>query len=101
MANREKVEELKETEQTAQETEQDPWKVMKSIFLPRGFAGQQKFVMVAVNGRRYQVPRGKTVEVPLPLWERLMIMLEQENKAAEFMENIPNEAAPDAVVRRV
>lgn len=80
---------------------QDPWQVMMPVFLPRGFTGSQKHVMVGVNGRRYQVPRGKQVEVPLPLYERIQIMLEAEAKAQEFMEQVPNEAAPGGEVRRI
>lgn len=104
MATKEKAENVQqETENVQQEStvKKNAWDEKRSIFLPRAQAGQQKFVMVGVNGRRYQVPRGKHVEVPLPLYERLEIMLEAEVKAQEFAESIPNEVAPDMTVKRV
>lgn len=79
----------------------DPWKTMCTIYLPRAMAGQQKHVVVGVNGRRYQVPRGKSVEVPLPLYERLQLMLEAEERTMKYMETIPNEAAPGMEVKRL
>lgn len=79
----------------------DPWKEMRTIFLPRAMAGQQKHVVVGVNGRRYQVPRGKSVEVPLPLFERLQLMLDAEEALHAYMETIPNEAAPGMELKRL
>ena len=36
----------------------------KSIFLPRASETEQQFEFVCINGKAYQVPRGKPVEVP-------------------------------------
>lgn len=84
-----------------QPAETDPWKVKKTILLPRARAGEQKHVLVGVNGQQWQVPRGKPVEVPEPIYERLMIMLEGEMAAQAYMEQIPSESAPDMSLKRV
>lgn len=57
------------------------WNEKRTVFLPRAMGREQKFLLVGVNGRRYQVPRGKPVEVPLPLAERIEIMLDAEERA--------------------
>lgn len=49
-----------------------PWDVKKTIFLERGMASEEQSRFVCVNGRTFQVPKGKTVEVPLPVYEALM-----------------------------
>lgn len=59
----------------------DAWSQKRTVFLPRAMGREQKFLLVGVNGRRYQVPRGKPVEVPLPLAERIEIMLDAEERA--------------------
>ena len=80
---------------------EDAWKQTRSVFVPRAMGGEQRFIMVGVNGRRYQVPRGKTVEVPLPLYERITIMLEGEMKALEFQEKLRSDADERNVLKRL
>lgn len=60
------------------------WKEMRTTFLPRAHAGEENFVLVGVNGQQWKVPRGVPVEVPVPLHERLEIMLDQEEKAYKY-----------------
>lgn len=43
----------------------------KTVFLPRASETEQQFEFVCVNGKAYQVPRGKPVEVPLAVAEVL------------------------------
>ena len=43
----------------------DEAQATKSIFLPRASETEQQFEFVCINGKAYQVPRGKPVEVPL------------------------------------
>lgn len=86
---------------SAKVAQEDPWKQTMPVFIPRAMAGEQKFVMVGVNGRRYQVPRGKQVEVPLPLYERIMIMLEMENKAIAYQEKLRQDADDQNVLKRL
>lgn len=45
--------------------------VMKTITLPRAGGTEQQSEFVCVNGRTFQVPRGKAVEVPEPVYEVL------------------------------
>ena len=58
---------------TAEEaTEVNPWDVKKTIFLPRGQESEEQSRFVCVNGRTFMVPKGKDVQVPLPVYEVLM-----------------------------
>lgn len=72
------------------------WEEKREIFLPYATKGEERFIFVAVNGRKYQVPRGRSVSLPLPLYERIQIMLQAESRTVEFRESLPNEAYPVA-----
>lgn len=72
----------------------DPWEEKRDVFLPYVTKGEEQFVYVSVNGRKYQVPRGKSVSVPLPLYERIQIMLEAQANEVKFRDSLPNEAFP-------
>ena len=68
---------MAKTEETAvvtatTEQKYDPWKDMREIMLPRAGNNEQQFQYVGVNGRTFQVPRGKRTEVPRPVYECLM-----------------------------
>jgi hypothetical protein len=64
--------------------EYDPWKDMVDIVLPRSPKGEQNFQFVAVNDRRFQVPRnGKPVSVPRPVYEVLIHAQENADYAAD------------------
>lgn len=78
----------------------DPWQETRTIFLPRGSTREQNFILVGVNGKRYQVPRGKSIEVPLPIYERLMIMQEAEAKAYDLRKAVQDET-DNATLKRV
>lgn len=85
--------------QAAQEEEKknpvkDEWAEQREIFLPYATKGEEQFIFVGVNGKKYQVPRGRSVTLPLPLYERIQIMLEAEANAVKFRESLPNEAFP-------
>lgn len=68
------------------------WKEMRTTFLPRAHAGEENFVLVGVNGQQWKVPRGVPVEVPVPLHERLEIMLDQEEKAYKYRMDLQEKA---------
>lgn len=68
------------------------WKEKRTIFLPRAHAGEENFVLVGVNGQQWKVPRGVPVEVPVPLHERLEIMLDQEEKAYKYRMELQEKA---------
>lgn len=70
------------------------WEEKREIFLPYATKGEEQFIFVAVNGRKYQVPRGRSVTVPLPLYERIKIMQEAESRTVEYRNSLPNEAFP-------
>lgn len=79
----------------------DDWKIMKSVHLPRAAQGEDKFLFVGVNGRNMQVPKGKMVEVPLPIYERIQIMLDMQDEDAEYRESIPNDYAKQSMAQFV
>lgn len=69
---------------------QDVWKQTKEVMLPRAQENEQKFEFVCVNGRTFQVPKGKRVEVPLPVAEVIenaQMQMEQADRESEEMEN--------------
>ena len=72
----------------------DPWDEKRDVFLPYVTKGEEQFVYVSVNGRKYQVPRGKNLSVQLPLYERIQIMLEAQANEVKFRDSLPNEAFP-------
>ncbi len=78
----------------AQENAADPWQEKREVFLPYATKGEEQFVYVSINGRKWQVPRGKSVSVPLPLYERIQIMLEAQANEVKFRDGLPTEAYP-------
>ena len=69
---------------------QNVWKQTKKVLLPRAQENEQKFEFVCVNGRTFQVPKGKRVEVPLPVAEVIenaQMQMEQADRESEEMEN--------------
>jgi hypothetical protein len=42
-----------------------------AVYLDRATGGEENYVRVGVNGKMYQVPRGKTVMVPRPVYDVL------------------------------
>lgn len=62
---------------------------MKTITLPRAGGTEQQSEFVCVNGRTYQVPRGRAVEVPLPVYE----VLENARRQLELAQKIEDEMA--------
>ncbi len=68
----------------------DPWTIMKKIRLDKD--PNAKSVLAGVNGRMYQVPCGKEVEVPLPIYEQL----ERQREAKYKLDDLRDEIAKDA-----
>lgn len=73
--------------------EQYGWDDMREIRLPRAPKGEPNYVFVGVNGVNKQVPRGQTVTMPYPLYERLMLMQEAQDKQYEYRDEIPYEVS--------
>lgn len=85
------VTEATETEVVQAEEQYDPWKDMRTIKLPRAPKGEQKFIYVCVNGVAKQVPCGKTVVLPFPLYDVLIKRQEALDAMEDYREEIPNE----------
>lgn len=62
------------------------WEEMIEVRLPKAPKTEQNFQFVGVNGRTFQVPRGKTVKVPKPVAE-VLANSEAAREAAEEFEN--------------
>jgi hypothetical protein len=62
----------------------DPWEDMRKIRLAKAAKNETNYQYVAVNGRAYQIPKGKEVEVPFPIYDRLIKMQEAEEAADAY-----------------
>lgn len=61
----------------------DPdYQEMRTIFLPMARAGEQPNAEIRLNGVKWMIPRGKAVDVPLPVYEQFQRKL--RNEAAEI-----------------
>ena len=69
------------------ETEQvyDPWKDMRTVYVPRMSRGEQGTLEVGVNDKTYFVPKDQQVEVPAPVAEVVNEMLYRRKKFEENM----------------
>ena len=77
------------TEQKRRIAMENAFAVMKTITLPRAGGTEQQSEFVCVNGRTSQVPRGKAVEVPAPVYE----VLENARRQLEAARKIEDELA--------
>ena len=69
----------------------DAFEILKEIELPKAGGTQQQSEFVCVNGRTFQVPRGKAVEVPLPVYE----VLENARRQLELAQKLEDEWSAD------
>ena len=68
-------------EQTvAEQTVTDPMKELVTRVVPYAPAGEQQSLWVCLNGKPYNIPRGKAVEMPAPVWEIIDRMMAAERK---------------------
>lgn len=65
-----------------QEVETDPWKIMKTVYIPLKRGKYQPDFNGSVNGKRFTIPRGKPWEVPLPIYEVVQDAMKSEEKSA-------------------
>ena len=49
----------------AEAAKKSAWDEKRTVFIERGMASEEQSQFVCVNGRTFQVPKGKNVEVPL------------------------------------
>lgn len=64
----------------------ESWSEMVEVRLPKAPKTEQNFQFVGVNGKTFQVPKGKTVKVPKPVAE-VLANAEAAKMAAEEYEN--------------
>ncbi len=62
------------------------WNEMVEVRLPKAPKTEQNFQFVGVNGKTFQVPRGKSVKVPKPV-AQVLANAEAAKTAAEEYEN--------------
>ena len=53
----------------AEAAKKSAWDEKRTVFIERGMASEEQSQFVCVNGRTFQVPKGKDGEVPLPVYE--------------------------------
>ena len=66
--------------------ETDPWKIKKTIFLPKALKGEDNFLIASVNMRNYKIRRGESVDVPLPIAQMIENSFRDADKADEYIE---------------
>ena len=64
----------------------ESWSEMVEVRLPKAPKTEPNFQFVGVNGKTFQVPKGKTVKVPKPVAE-VLANAEAAKLAAEEYEN--------------
>lgn len=62
----------------------DVWKQMVPAYIHKSDTDAEKAQFVCVNGRTFQVPKGKTVMVPLPVYEALREAQRANNAAIDY-----------------
>lgn len=72
---------------------EDPMQIRVTKYIPKVPAGEQQSIYVCLNGKGYNIPRGKNVDMPLPVWE----IIERAMNAEEKREADVREAATCSV----
>lgn len=80
---------VKKEELQLEEVQQDPWKIMVDVKIPRGGRTDEKSVWFSVNDYTVSIPRGQTVKVPQPVAERVELWLQAMDAEQDFRESIP------------
>ena len=76
------------------ETAYNPWKDMRQVFIPLQ-RGDKKTQEVGVNDKTYFIPKGQCVEVPFPVWEVVMEMLDRQRIMEEEADKDPLAIKPE------
>lgn len=66
----------------------DIWKETRTVLLPPAQSNEEKMQFVCVNGKRYQVPKGVEVDVPLPVYEALREVRRATADAAAYERSV-------------
>ena len=68
----------------------DPWKDMRTVFIPKRSRGEQNTLEVGVNDRTFFIPKDRMAEVPAPIWEVIEEKLRQERELEEYLASNEN-----------
>ena len=68
---------------------------MKTIFLPMARAGEQPNAEVRLNGVKWQIPRGKAVDVPRPVYEQFQRKIRNEASEIRLQNLMLGSMSPD------
>ena len=68
---------------------------MKTIFLPMARAGEQPNAEVRLNGVKWQIPRGKAVDVPRPVYEQFQRKIRKEASEIRLQNLMLGSMSPD------
>jgi hypothetical protein len=63
----------------------NPMEIMETVFAPK-IPGEEGYVYVGLNGRSWQIPRGKSMQVPKPVADILRRQQECQQAAEEYRE---------------
>ena len=66
---------------TKTEPKTNPKEEMVSVFIPK-VSGEDPMFFVGLNGKNYNIPRGKTVQVPKAVAD----IIDMHNRTVEYME---------------
>lgn len=64
----------------------NPMDIKERLFIPRGRKGEENFVLITLNGKRYQIMKGVEVNVPRPVAEIYREQLRLTDIADDYME---------------
>ena len=58
----------------------DPMQERVTKYVPKLPANEQQNIYVNINGKGFNIPRGKNVDMPLPVWKIIERALKAEEK---------------------
>ena len=74
----------------------DPaYQEMKTVFLPMARAGEQPNAEIRLNGVKWQIPRGKAVDVPRPVYEQFQRKIRNEASEIRLQNLMLGSMSPD------
>ena len=74
----------------------DPaYQEMKTVFLPMARAGEQPNAEIRLNGVKWQIPCGKAVDVPRPVYEQFQRKIRNEASEIRLQNLMLGSMSPD------
>lgn len=84
-AEKKATEEAKE-KQVEETKPVNPMDIKERLFIPRGRKGEENFILITLNGKRYQIMKGVEVNVPRPVAEIYREQLRLMDIADDYIE---------------